>query len=484
MNEVKLLIGGRDCDASDQATFKRLNPVTGEVASRAAAATLADADAACDAAAEAFPAWAEMGPNERRKLLLKAADLLDERAPEFIGCGVAEAGSAPMWYGFNAMLAASMLREAASMTTQVAGEVIPSDVPGLMAMGIRQPAGVVLGIAPWNAPVILGVRAIAMPLACGNTVVLKSSENCPALHRLIGTVLHDAGLPAGVINVISNAPQDAPAVVERLIAHPAVRRVNFTGSTHVGRIIAQQAAKYLKPALLELGGKNPLVILDDADLDEAVQAAAFGSFFNQGQICMSTDRIIVRQEIADEFVARLSEKTRAMRAGKPGEEGAVLAAMVDAKAAERVAGMVQDAIDKGALVTTGEPRVEGSIMQPAVIDGVKPEMLLYQEESFGPVVTVLRVESDDEAVRLANDSEYGLSAAVFSRDVPRAMAVAKRIQSGICHINSSTVADEAQMPFGGVKGSGYGRFGGKAAIAEFTDLRWITLQNTPRHYPV
>ncbi len=484
MQDVKLLIGGEDRDASDEVTFKRLNPVTGEVASRAAAATLADADAACDAAAAAFPAWSEMGPNERRKLLLKAADLLDERAAEFIGCGVAEVGSAPMWYGFNVMLAAGMLREAASMTTQVAGEVIPSDVPGLMAMGVRQPAGVVLGIAPWNAPIILGVRAIAMPLACGNTVVLKSSENCPALHRLIGTVLQDAGLPAGVVNVISNAPKDAPAVVERLISHPAVRRVNFTGSTHVGRIIAQQAAKHLKPALLELGGKNPLVVLDDADLDEAVQAAAFGSFFNQGQICMSTDRIIVREEIADEFVARLTEKARTLRAGKPGEEGVALAAMVDAQAAERVASMVQDAIDKGALVTTGETSVEGSIMQPAVIDGVKPEMLLYQEESFGPVVTVLRVDSDEEAIRLANDSDYGLSAAVFSRDIPRAMDVAKRIQSGICHINSSTVADEAQMPFGGVKGSGYGRFGGRAAINEFTDLRWITLQNTPRHYPV
>jgi acyl-CoA reductase-like NAD-dependent aldehyde dehydrogenase len=484
MNEVKLLIGGRDCDASDKAVFKRLNPLTGEPASRAAAATLADADVACEAAAKAFPAWAATGPSERRKLLLKAADLLEERAPEFIGCGVVEAGSAPMWYGFNVMLAAGMLREAASMTTQVAGEVIPSDVPGLMAMGVRQPAGVVLGIAPWNAPVILGVRAIAMPLACGNTVVLKSSENCPALHRLIGTVLQDAGLPAGVVNVISNAPEDAPAVVERLIAHPAVRRVNFTGSTHVGRIIAQQAARHLKPALLELGGKNPLVILDDADLEEAVQAAAFGSFFNQGQICMSTDRIIVREEIAHEFVARLTEKTRTLRAGKPGEEGAVLASMIDSRSAERVAGMVKDAIDKGALVTTGETRVEGSIMQPVVIDGVKPEMLLYQEESFGPVVTVLRVESDEEAVRLANDSDYGLSAAVFSRDVSRAMEVAKRIQSGICHINSSTVADEAQMPFGGVKGSGYGRFGGKAAIEEFTDLRWITIQNTPRHYPV
>ncbi|HEX5392852.1 MAG TPA: aldehyde dehydrogenase [Rhodocyclaceae bacterium] len=484
MYETNLFIGGAQRAASNKATFDRINPVSGEVASRSPAATLDDVDAAVAAAEAAFPAWSAMLPGQRRMLLLKAADIMDRNAPGFIERGMAEAGGTPIWYGFNTMLAANMLREAAVMTTQISGEVIPSDVPGNLAMGIRQPCGVVVGIAPWNAPVILGTRAIAMPLACGNTVILKASELTPALHRLIGNVFEEAGFPAGVVNVITNAPADAPAVVERLIANPAVRRVNFTGSTHVGRIIGQLAAKHLKPAVLELGGKNPMVVLEDADLDEAVQAAAFGAYFNMGQICMSTDRIIVHRKIADDFIAKLTAKVSSLKSGKAGDEGAVLGAMVSPEAAARVKAMVEDALAKGARVTTGALQVDGAIMQPVLVDGVSANMRLYQEESFGPVVSILRVDDDEEAVRLANDSEYGLSASVFSRDIARAMNVAKGIQSGICHINSSTVHDEAQMPFGGVKSSGYGRFGGKAAISEFTDLRWITVQTSHRHYPV
>lgn len=484
MLEARLLIGGQDLAASTGTTYERRNPATGDTASVAAAASLDDADAAVAAAHAAFPAWSATPPGERRRLLLKAADCLEARGPEFIAAGVAEAGGVPGWYGFNVMLAAGMLREAASMTTQIGGELIPSDVPGNMAMGVRQACGVVLGIAPWNAPVILGTRAVALPLACGNTVVLKSSELCPALHRLIGKVFEDAGLPPGVVNVISNAPQDAAAVVARLIAHPAVRRVNFTGSTKVGRIIAQQAAQYLKPVVLELGGKNPLLVLDDADLDEAVQAAAFGAFFNQGQICMSTDRIIVDQKVADAFVDKLRVKTAGLRAGKPGEQGAVLGGMVDASAAARVALMIDDAVAKGATLVCGAAEHDGNVLQPAILDHVTPAMTVYQEESFGPVVAIVRVDGDEAALAQANASEYGLSAAVFSRDIARAMALARRIESGICHINSSTVADEAQMPFGGVKASGYGRFGGKAGIAEFTDLRWITIQSGHRHYPL
>ena len=484
MNKVELLIGGAACPASNGATFERKNPVGGEVVSVVAAATLADADAAVAAAAAAFPAWSAMPPSERRKLLLKAADVMDSHEKDFIDLGVAEAGSTPIWYGFNAMLAANMLRDAAGLVTQVGGEVIPSDVEGNLAMAIRQPAGVVLGIAPWNAPVILGTRAIAVPLACGNTVVLKASELTPAVHRLIGQVFVEAGFPAGVVNVVTNAPADAPALVERLIANPAVKRVNFTGSTAVGRIIGQLSAKYLKPAVLELGGKNPMLILDDADLDEAVTAAAFGSYFNQGQICMSTDRIIVSSGVADAFVGKLAAKVTSMKAGKPGTEGCILGAMVSPEAAARVKRLVEDATGKGARLATGAVQLDGAVLQPVLLDGLTPGMELYKEEAFGPVVTVLRAANDDEAVRLANDSEYGLSASVFSKDIGRALAVAKRIESGICHINSSTVHDEAQMPFGGVKSSGYGRFGGKAGVAEFTELRWITIQTTHRHYPV
>jgi acyl-CoA reductase-like NAD-dependent aldehyde dehydrogenase len=414
--------------------------------------------------------------------LLKAAELLEDRAPEFLAVA-GETGAMANWYGFNVHLAASMLREAAAMTTQIYGEVIPSDVPGSFAMALRQPCGVVLGIAPWNAPVILGTRALAMPLACGNTVVLKASELSPAVHRLIGQVLQDAGLGDGVVNVICNAPEDAPSIVARLIANPAVRRVNFTGSTHVGRIIGELSARHLKPALLELGGKAPLLVLDDADLDAAVEAAAFGAYFNQGQICMSTERLVVDEKVADAFVDKLASKAANLHAGDPSDSLSVLGSLIDVSAGERIKALIDDALAKGARLVAGG-QLDGSIMQATLLDGVTPAMRLYHEESFGPVAVVLRGAGDEELLRLANDSEFGLSAAIFSRDVSRALLLAQRVESGICHINGPTVHDEAQMPFGGVKASGYGSFGSKASIDFFTQLRWVTIQNGPRYYPI
>ncbi|HYP79928.1 MAG TPA: aldehyde dehydrogenase family protein [Steroidobacteraceae bacterium] len=484
MNEIRLHIGGADVAAGNAATFERRSPITGEVVSRSAAAAAADARAACDAAAKAFPAWAATGPNARRKILMEAAAKLRAHSADFSRLCVEETGAIAGWGHFNTGFAASLLEEAAAMTTQITGETVPSDHAGTVAMALRQPAGVCVGMAPWNAPVILGVRALAMPLACGNTVVLKASEMCPAVHRLIVDCFIEAGLPAGVLNFIAHSAADAPAVVEALIAHPAVKRVNFTGSSRVGRIIGELSGKHLKPCLLELGGKAPLLILDDADLDEAVAAAAFGAFMHQGQICMSTERIIVTEKIADEFLKRFSAKVKSLQVGDPTKGNFPIGACVDAKTVGHVQALISDATGKGAKVLTGGTGPGGAFFEPTVVDGVTKGMRIYGEESFGPVVGVLRAKNVDHAVELANDCEYGLSAAVFSRDINTALQVAQRIDSGICHINSPTVQDEAQMPFGGTKASGVGRFGGRAGVAEFTDLRWISISTKPRHYPI
>jgi benzaldehyde dehydrogenase (NAD) len=483
MSDLSMFINGLKVTAERGATFERRNPLDGTVATRAPAATPQDALMAVEAAAEAFRTWSETGPNERRSLLLRAADALEAKSPAFIEAVPAETGATAMWAGFNVFLAAGMIREAAALTTQITGEVIPSDVPGSLAMGIRQPAGVVLGIAPWNAPIILGVRAIATPLACGNTVVFKGSENCPRTHHLIVEAFQDAGFPPGVLNYITNAPADAGAVVEAMVAHPAVRRVNFTGSTRVGRLIAMTCAKYLKPAVLELGGKAPMIVLDDADLDNAVNAAAFACFANSGQICMSTERLIVDQKIADEFVRKFVDKAKRLPLGDPRKpDPVVLGSVIGMGTVEHCNSLIDDALAKGAKLVCGG-KVDSTLMPATVLDHVTPAMRIYSEETFGPVKAIVRVNGVQEAVACANDNEYGLSAAVFGRDIARAYNVARKIDSGICHVNGPTVHDEAQMPFGGVKGSGLGRFGGKAGIHEFTELRWVTVQTQPRQYP-
>ncbi|MDS7594797.1 aldehyde dehydrogenase [Agrobacterium tumefaciens] len=483
MQSINLFIAGEHRPAGDGKRFERSNPITGDIATSAAAATLDDATLAADAAAAAFPVWSATPPGERRRLLLAAAEALRAAGPAITDAMKEEIGATDAWAGFNVKLASDMLVEAASLTTQIKGEVIPSNRPGTMAMALRQPVGVVLSMAPWNAPVILGVRSLATPLACGNTVVMKTSELCPRTHALIVEAVASAGLPKGVLNAVSNAPEDAAKIVETLIAHPAVRRVNFTGSTRVGRVIAETAGRYLKPALLELGGKAPFIVLDDADIDAAVAAAAFGAFMNQGQICMSTERIIVLDAVADTFVSAFAKKVETLKAGDPREGKTPLGSLVSAEAAARIRTLVDDAVSKGAKLVAGGSG-SGTMLDALAVDGVTPAMRLYSEESFGPVVSIIRATSVDEAVSIANETEFGLSAAIFGRDQARALQIAGRIESGICHINGPTVHDEAQMPFGGVKASGYGRFGGTAGIAEFTELRWVTLQDGPLHYPI
>ena len=375
--------------------FERLNPVTKEIASSSEAMDADRCRKICDRAQAGFAAWSAKGPAERRAILNKAADELQARQDQFIKAMVTEIGATPGWAGFNVAFASNMAREAAAITTQIEGKVIPSEFPRL-AMAIREPVGVVLGIAPWNAPVILGVRAIAVPLACGNSVVFKASESCPETHRLIVEAFHAAGVPEEALGFVTNRPEDAAEIVGELIDHQAVRRINFTGSTRVGRIIAERAARHLKPCVLELGGKAPLIILEDADIGEAVKAASFGAFMNSGQICMSTERIIVVDAVADEFSKQFADKVKTYKTGDPSGEPSHLGAVVDDRTVGHVNELIADALGAGASLSV-DGRGDSVVMAPSVVEGVTPEMRLFSEESFGPVVGVIRARDEAHA---------------------------------------------------------------------------------------
>ncbi len=475
--ETRLLyIGGESVPTLKDRTTEDLNPYTGETYAVVAAAGPEDVTRAVDAAQEAFAGWAATSPSTRRGILLRAADELEARTPEVIELMANEVGGVAGWAGFNVMLAANMLREAAASVTQPVGEVLTTETEGQLSLAVREPLGVVAAFAPWNAPIILSTRAVAAPLAAGNTVVLKPSEDAPiAAGLFIADVLRAAGLPAGVLNVVTNAPEDAAEVAEALITDPRVRAVNFTGSTEVGRIVGTLAAQHLKPAVLELGGKNALLVLDDADLDHAVDAATFGAFHNAGQICMSTDRILVHRSVAEEFTAKLAAKVSSLPHGDPAEPGIVLGPVINPRAAERVAALVADAVEAGARVRAGGAAT--------VLDEVTPAMRIFREEIFGPAVIVVPVADDDEAVAIANDTEHGLTAGVLTEDTRRGLALARRIRTGIVHVGNQTVDDEPQAPFGGVKSSGYGRFGGRWGIEAFSATRWVTVAGGHGHFP-
>jgi aldehyde dehydrogenase (NAD+) len=481
--DYRMFIDGERVGAEASGTFDDYSPYTGELFAQIPAAKRSDARRAADAAAAAFPAWAAALPGERRMLFLKAADILERRQAELAGLISDETGGTFGWGMFNGMLATAMLREAAAQTYSVTGEILPADLPGAFYMAMRQPAGVVAALAPWNAPLILGVRAVALPLAYGNTVVLKASEESPAVHLAIGEVLHEAGFPRGVVNVITHAREDAAEVADELIAHPKVRRINFTGSTEVGRSVAEKAARQLKRVLLELGGKNPLLVLRDADIDYAVAATAFGAYFHQGQICMAADRVIVERAVADEFTEKLARKAQSLKVGDPKQPDTAIGPMINARGLQKVQSLVDEAVGGGAQVVAGG-KAEGLIYYPTVLTGVTPAMRVYHEETFGPVAPIVVVEDAEEAIQAANDTRYGLSAGIITNDFNKGLAIAERIESGIVHINDQPVNDEPQVPFGGVKESGWGRFGGRAALDEFTELRWVTVQRTPRSFPL
>jgi vanillin dehydrogenase len=482
--ERGLLIGGKSVPASSGKLADDICPWDGEIYARVAAGTPADVTRAADAAEAAFPAWSAMGAFERREIFLRAADGMAGRAEEAIAALARETGASRLFAEYNLAFCIQVLREAAAAITRPAGELLPTSIPGAYSMAQRIPVGVVGAISPWNAPLVLGIRSIAIPLAVGNTVVMKPSEDAPiTCGLLLADALTEAGLPAGVLNVVTNDLADAGDVVAALIADPRVRMVNFTGSTTVGRLIGVQAAQHLKPAVLELGGKNPLIILADADPDLAVDAAVFGAFMNSGQLCMSTDRIILHRSLAEAFIPRYVERVKALSIGDPADPATIVGPLINTRGAQRISKLVKDAAAKGATLLTGDGAIEGpngTLIRPVVLTDVTPDMDIFAAEIFGPAVVIHPVDSTQAAIDLANDTDYGLTGGVISRDLAAALDAASRVRSGIIHINDQGIADEPMAPFGGVKNSGYGKFGGTAGIESFTEQRWVTIQHSGR----
>jgi acyl-CoA reductase-like NAD-dependent aldehyde dehydrogenase len=482
-NNYKMYIDGQWRDAQDGKTYDDFNPFTGEVFAKVPAGKRADARLAVAAAAAAFPAWSRTLPSERQAHFLRAADIFEKKKDEVIAILADETGCSLGFALFQATFAPGLLREAAAQVHQVNGEILPADLPGAFYMAVRQPVGVVAGIAPWNAPLILSLRSICLPIAYGNTAILKPSmESAAAGGVVIAQVFDEAGFPRGVLNLVTNGPGQSGEIGDEFIENPLVRRISLTGSTAVGREFAEKAGRHLKRVALELGGQNPLIILRDADVDRAVAAAAYGAFLHQGQICMSTRRIIIERPLAKEFTKKFVEKVSGLKVGDPKEPDTIIGPLINRQQFNQVKKSVEAAVKDGAKVLCGG-RSRGLCYFPTVLINVKPGSPFSREETFGPVVSVIEVENEEEALAVANGTPYGLTASVFTADVAKGLALAERIESGIVHINDQTVHDEPQVPFGGVKDSGWGRFGGRAALEEFTELRWISLQRTVRTYP-
>jgi acyl-CoA reductase-like NAD-dependent aldehyde dehydrogenase len=481
VREAKQFIGGEWTGASGGATFEDRDPFTGDVVANVPAGSREDAASAVAAAAAAFPEWSQSLPAQRQAIFLKAADILESRRDEMVGLLARETGCSFGFGMFQMSFVPGLLRQAAAAAYAPLGQILPSDHPGTLAMGIRKPVGVVGAIAPWNAALILSARSIAAPLALGNTVVLKPSELSPIVGGLIwGEIFTEAGLPPGVLNIVTHAPGKAAPIGDELVENPAVRRINFTGSTETGRRLAEAAGRNLKRVVLELGGYNPLLVLADADLDYAVNASAFGAFLHQGQICMSARKIIVERPIADEFTARLAAKTKTLKTGDPKEPSTIIGPLINESALQMVKERVADAVAKGATVLAGG-EADGPCFQATLITDVPADSDFAKHETFGPVVAIEVVDSAEQAVERANSTTYGLCAGILTSDTDRGFALAQRLESGIVHVNDQPVGDEPQMPFGGVKDSGWGRFGGQAVIDEFTELRWITVQSGTGH---
>jgi aldehyde dehydrogenase (NAD+) len=458
------------------------DPYTDDILVRIALANEQDLDEAYRGAAAAQPKWATTLPSERAALLRRAADIMELRREEIITWLIRESGSTRLKANIEWDSAHAIMLEAASAPYRVQGRILPSDILGKENRVYRQPVGVVGVISPWNFPLHLTNRSVAPALAVGNAVVLKPASDTPVTGGLLlAKIYEEAGLPPGVLSVVIGP---GSVIGDAFVLHAVPRVISFTGSTPVGRRIAELAAKspMLKRVALELGGNSPFIILDDADLDLAVNAAVFGKFLHQGQICMITNRIIVDATIYDQFVERFTARVRTLKVGDPNNAETAVGPIINKSQFQGLITHIENARASGARQTTGgDPH--GLLLPPHVFADVTPQMQIAQDEMFGPVVSIIKVTGEEEALRVANDTEYGLSSAVFTRNVERGVRVALQVKAGMTHVNDQPVNDLPNCPFGGEKNSGLGRFGGDWIVEEFTTDHWVSVQHTPRQYP-
>ncbi|WP_373056623.1 aldehyde dehydrogenase family protein [Zunongwangia sp. H14] len=472
-------IGGEWVKGSSSKEVENHNPYNNSVINKTIGASQNDVDAAHEAAKKAAKSWGKELPQKRAEIIQKAVQILKQRKDEVVEWLIKEAGSTRVKAEVEVQITLGIMNESASFPTRMHGFIFDSLTPGKESRAYRKPLGVIGIISPWNFPLNLSMRSIAPAIATGNAIVLKPASQTPVTGALLAAkIFEEAGLPKGVFNVVVGRGSE---IGDYFVKHPISKLISFTGSTPVGRNIGKLAGETVKRVSLELGGNNVFVVLDDANIDNAVNAALFGKFMHQGQICMSTNRFLVDEKVADEFVEKFVKKAKDLKSGDPSEEGTVIGPLIDHDQVERITKDFNESVKQGAIIRTGG-KSEGNVLEPTILDNVKDNMPIADKEIFGPVAPVIRFSSEEEALEIANSKDYGLSGAVFTKNTERGVAFAKKIETGMIHINDQTVNDEPNAPFGGEKGSGIGRFNGDFILEEFTRLQWITVQHEPRDY--
>lgn len=474
--DERLLIGGEWVEAADGDRFDVTDPATGEVVGSVPNAGAADVRAAIDAAADALEGWKGLPAIQRARILRRAADLIRERQDEIALVMTSEQGKPLAEAAGEVEYAASFLEWFGGEAERVYGQVVPPQNALNRILVLRQPVGVTAAITPWNFPAAMMTRKLGPAMAAGCTSVVKPASATPLTAALIVRAIEDAGAPAGVVNLVTS--RASGMVADELFGDARVRKISFTGSTEVGKDLIRLSAGQVKRLSLELGGHAPYVIFDDADLDEAVDGLIASKFRNAGQTCVCANRTYVQSGIHDAFVSALAEKVTRMTVGPGTREGVAIGPLIDDRAVDKADEHVQDAVGRGARLVTGGERLRegdlahGSFYAPTVLDGVTPEMLISTEETFGPVAGVARFETEEEAIRLANDSAYGLAAYFHTRDYARLLRVAEKLEYGIVGANAGIIS-AANAPFGGLKESGYGREGGAVGIDEYLDVKYV-----------